>query len=411
MFIEDILDTVVGFRVWLNSTPVNFTPYDKNMLESFSEQISRSLGFTEKQCIAVVKILKSYKSSISVAIGKDAGPFLDNPQFKLPKRVLASTKSIKIEQVENNNKVLRVKFPYDEGMIAAIKEFRKKEQKLHEGSYFSDLNSIIDWNSTERSWDFALREDYIMWLVDFVADKGFAIDQEILDYTEEMSKIMETAENYVPMVIFDDQFKFKNTHKNIPQPTDTDLLNVLFDARKYGINTWDENIDLALDSEMINPCTRKFFKNNKSQFVVDSEKHNFSDLTDIVTRSGTVVFIIPGGSELAALQHSYQYLKSIGIPSEEIAVLFRLDSSAGKICNDFIKDNQLNNQLTENIKFIFISIKVPKPVIANKIKIDAIINLGSNSAHYTVKNLLKQHHCVVNYTVDKGIRETYIGNV
>jgi hypothetical protein len=411
MYVEDILDNIVGFGSWMTKATINFTPYDRNMLESFSDQISRNLGFTEKQCIAVVKVLKSYKSSISAAVGKDVTPFLENPQFKLPKRTLVSTKSLKIEEIENNNKIIRVKFPYDEGMISSIKDFRKKQQQLYTGAFFTDLNSTIEWNAAERSWDFSLREDYILWLLDLVTSKGFTIDQLILDYAEEMTKILESAQDYVPMVLFDDKFTFKNTHKNIPQPVSTDLIDVLFDARQYGINTWDENIDVALDSELINPCTREFFKNTKSQFTVEPAKYDFSDLTDIVTKTGIVIFVIPGGSELVSLKHSHEYLKSIGITNEQVTVLFRLDSNAGKMCNDYVKDNQLNNHLNENIKFIFISIKVPKPIIANKIKIDAIINLGSNSAHYTVKNLLKQHHCVINYTIDRSTKEKNIGNV
>jgi hypothetical protein len=94
-------------------------------------------------------------------------------------------------------------------------------------------------------------------------------------------------------------------------------------------------------------------------------------------------------------------MKELGIADENMCVLFRLDSSSGAICNEYVKTNRLNNPISEKIKVFFISGKVPKPLICSGIEFDAIINLGSNSAHYTQKNLVKNHHCVINYTIER----------
>jgi hypothetical protein len=95
-------------------------------------------------------------------------------------------------------------------------------------------------------------------------------------------------------------------------------------------------------------------------------------------------------------------MKELGITDEDMSVLFRLDSSSGAICNEYVKENKLNNPISEKIKIFFISGKVPKPLICSGIEFDAIINLGSNSAHYTQKNLVRNHHCVINYTIERG---------
>jgi hypothetical protein len=98
-------------------------------------------------------------------------------------------------------------------------------------------------------------------------------------------------------------------------------------------------------------------------------------------------------------------LNDLGYTNDQLAVLFRLDSSAGYLCNEYVKNHNLNNLINEKIKIFFISGKVPKPLVSSLPSIDAIINLGSNSAHYTQRNLLKQHHCVIDYSMPRVLKE------
>ena len=86
-----------------------------------------------------------------------------------------------------------------------------------------------------------------------------------------------------------------------------------------------------------------------------------------------------------------------------MTVLFRLDNDKGKDFNEFVKMFQLNNPLDEKIKIVFLSGKIPKTLINYNREIDVIINLGDEAAHYTQKNLVKNHHCVINYKVRKTI--------
>ena len=120
---------------------------------------------------------------------------------------------------------------------------------------------------------------------------------------------------------------------------------------------------------------------------------------------------IPGGSELESLKFSYNFLMSHGYTSDQISVLFRLDGSAGKMCNEFVKEKKINNPISDKIKVFFISGKVPKPLMAEKVVFDVIINLGSNSAHYTQKNLIQTHNCVINYTIDRKNLTTDYANL
>lgn len=411
MYIEDILDELVGYNSWQHGQATFLGTYEQGLLQSFFDQTQRNLGFTEKQCTTVVKILNSEYRQISAFIGKDIGPFLHNPQYKLPRRFLSMEKSIKIVEKADKQKIIKVTFPYEEILINTIKEFRRRQSFNKHTGISAYTPSLIDWNTDTRTWDFVLSEDHIVWLHAIMSPRAFTFDEEFNEYVRQINEIHNSVEQYVPMVTFDKKFIFKNIHKNIPQPTSNQLLDVLIQAKRYGIQTWDDSIALALTNSELNPVTKLFIECPELSFTVDNKKFNFADLTELALKLGTILFVIPGGSELESLRAGHQFLKNAGVSNEEITVLFRLDSSAGKLCNDYVKEYSLNNPISETIKFIFISIKVPKPLIASKKKIDAIINLGSNSAHYTVKNLLKQHQCVLNYSVPHSAKGKYLANL
>jgi hypothetical protein len=414
MYIEDILDNLVGFGSWQHKGTVDFiASRDLRLLTSFNDQAQRSLGFTEKQSTLCVTMLTKYTNSISLYLNRDISIFLENPQFRIAKRTINQEKNVKIVlSNEIDQAKIKLSFPYDEGLVGSIKEYRSsylKQRQIHWGMYTS---GHIDWNMETRTWDFNLCEEHVAWIHSALQNKGFIFDENFINFVAEIENIKNNIENHVPMVIFNQsQFEYKNIHKNIPQPNSNHLLEVLFDAKKYGISTWDENIDLALEDNSINDFTRHFLKTEKPEIELDTKIFQLVDLEDIVTYSKNVVVVVPGGSELESLRQTFKFFTSIGIQRDEMTVLFRLDSSAGKMCNEFVKENQLNNPITDKIKIIFISIKVPKPLLSSGKTIDAIINLGQNSAHYSVRNLLKNHHCVINCSLTKQKREERFGNL
>jgi len=396
MYIEEILDKLVGFSSWTFSSQVNFiAPKDLKLLESFDSQINRNLGFTEKQRNICMSILKKYSANISKYLGKDLTNDLATPQFRLPLRVINQTRSVTIGEGAEHIKFIKVKFPYDEKTVNCIKEYKTSYAKSRNALY----TSWISWNQDTATWDFLLDELNVAWVVNNLLSNGFTIDETLLEYAKEIKDIEEHVENYVPMVVFDEnKFKFVNTHQNIPQPETDDVLEALFLAKKYGIYTWDDAIDLALNDRSIGHFTRKVLRENSgSELPQNGEKLTKNDLFDTIKYSKTILFVIPGGSELSTLTHCYNFLKEEGYTEEQMSVLFRLESSAGFTCNKFIKQNNINNPISDKVKFYFISGKVPKPLFNENIKFDAIINLGNNGAHYTQRNLLKHHHCVINY--------------
>jgi hypothetical protein len=410
MYIEDIIDQLVGMGNLLNPSPEFLGAYDTNILHSFDSQISSGLSLTEKQQSLAVRILKKYSGEISSLLSKPVDIFLENPQFRSAPRSINHLKTVKIfKNQKHNHSVIRVSFPFNEKLVDDIKNYKKECNKTRRAAWRTLDNDDISWNREAYTWDFHLREEHIDWLKSHLSQEGFIFDQDLLEFSQEIEKIKDNIEDYIPMVIYDGKnFKFSNSHKNIPPPQSNNILEVLFQAKKYGINTWDDHTDQALSDNSINSFTRSVLTSSLGpEKAVDPNFVEIDNLADTVNYIGNTVFVIPGGDEYGMLSNVHQFLNRIGIKNEQISVLFRLDGENGKICNDYVKDNQLNNPIDEKIKIFCISTKVPKPLLKTSTSIDAIVNLGSTTVHYTLKNLLKNHHFVINYTTKK-LKERYI---
>lgn len=406
MFIEDLIDRLAGNGQFLFCQPIKVNRFDEKIVYSLSNQCSRGIAFTEKQSALAVKLVTKYKNQLNLILTQDITSFLVNPKFKLGTRVVSNTKFIKIKTDETNRKRLVVNFPYDENILSLIKDFKRQlsEKWQLSGRSVSYVYNIT-WDQEAKQWEFPLWEDCIEFVSNNLLNYGFDIDDEVSSLIKEVNNVKENFVDYYPMVTFEKNcYKFVNSHQKIPQPESLDLVNTLFFARKYGITTWDEKIEELLEDSSINPVTREILKSQLGKiFVLNNEKFALDDLTDVFDNTNLILVTIPGGSELENLKFAYNSLESLGIAKENMSVLFRLDNQTGKNFNDLIKMFKLNNPLDENTKVIFVSGKIPKTLIGFSRPIDVIINLGDNSAHYTQRTLVKNHHFVINYSMRKKI--------
>jgi hypothetical protein len=397
MYIEDIIGNLFG----IFGPPVDFFNQNElKFLTSFNSQIMTGTSLTEKQSAVVENIFLKHEKSISAFFCRDLSQAIANPKYKLGKRVINETKTIKVITNDDRSKTISINFPYNDELIKNIKSY--KSSFVHGSEY-----KYITWNSNSKNWDFPFIEPHVSWIYQTFSNLNFMFDEEFISVAKEIEEIEKSVEKYVPMVIFENnKFQYVNTHKNIPQPTSTDLLEVLFDAKSYGINVWDESIGIALDDPTINNLTRTVLTttsvSKKSDILTfTQDDHDFSDMADLFNYNNPVVFVIPGGSELKSLTAAHTELKNMGYSDDEMSVLFRLDSSTGKITNDYIKENNLNNAISEKIKIYFVSLKLPKPLIKNNVKIGTVVVFGNNSAHHTLRNFVSNHHNVLNYTLKK----------
>ncbi len=373
----------------LLATRTQMNPFDSKTVWSFYDQISRGLGFTEKQSMLAIKILHRHANKLTLILSKDIEPFLANPTFKLTRRTLNSAKKISVVKHPTFIKAVKVEFPYNESIVERI---RKERINL----------SHAAWDPDEKAWIFALNERSIQFLMPFVTNDEFVPDEEFADYVQQVLKIHENLENYVPTVSYDGKtVKFVNVSDKLPQPQTDNVLDALFLARKSGIHTWDDSVDRYLVDNNIEKSVIEFLNENPgANFTVNLEENSIFDISQIVKNMMPCLFVIPGGMEMEKLKTSLDFLKSLNVSSEEMSVMFRLPKETGEKFNIFVRDEKLNNPITDKTQVVFISAKVPKTVIESKIKFNCVVNFSLHSVHYTIRDFVKNHHNVI-HILDK----------
>jgi hypothetical protein len=386
---EDLITTLAF------APQVKLNNWDSQMVYSFSDQIGRGHGFTEKQASVAVRILKRYTAMLATLVKQDVEKFLENPVYKYPFRKLNHLKMISIIDYPVYSRAIKLEFPYNEELVKSIRKHR--EDFAHAA-----------WDPEKKAWIFALTEGAVHFLSQLMRTDEFSCDEEFQNYADQATVICDHIAEFVPMLVLD-QGKpvFLNISKNMPDLQSTEILPAIFEARRRGIFTWSEEITAYLNSLDLNENVKKFLQTEANDDLhINCEKTPISCLSDIVTHMRPCLFVIPGGSEFAKLTQAYEFLQTQGIPNESISVMFRLDSKIDEKFNIFVKENKLNSPITENTKIVFISSKLPKPVLKSNIKFNAVINMGFGGVHYSIREYVGNHENLIYYTEKKKEKDS-----
>lgn len=404
MYIEDLIQSACGPFFWQMQSPssnVSMSPRDRDMLNSFYEQLYyRNSDLTEKQGKLAVSILKRNKDILRPHF-PNIDLILDNPQWRNPFRVLSTVNKISIGVVDSQNlnyknkKSIIIEFPYNLELVDVL---RKRNQDVH------DLYKG-HWDPNHKKWLFSLTEKNILWLGKNLLPKSFDADDQFLEYFKQVTEVCEQVENHAPMLsIQDGKYQIVNASSRIPQPETDDLVQALFFARLYGIVNWDDAIGKEVDK--LNPITRGVLAFNKKSYPwFNSEEIAIDNFVDLLQNASPALIVIPGGGELVELKKWHQFSKSLGIGSQEISVLFRLPNDRADF-NKYVKDENLNNAVDENTKLVFVSTKIPKPLVKSDIKFDTVINLGYyNYVHFTMSTIINNATNLVYYSTKELSRD------
>jgi hypothetical protein len=380
MYIEDLLSELM-YSVKTNR-------YDLTLVQSFYEQINyKNLGFTEKQSVIMLKMLKAYKHQINAHLGKDITPLLDAPLFKYKIRTISMVKHISTHISE---KTIKVKFPYEEKLVNEIKKVKTEF-------------SMAEWQADEKLWIFSLEDKVINFFSSWIERYSFTADTEFKNFTSQIEAITSNIEQHIPMLTYDGKnTKYSNVHSSVPELTSDNILTSIFEARRAGITTWDSNVDNALDTCNKNEIVKNFIKSDPSDnFSINLEENSILELKTIVQNLLPCIVTVPGGNELAKMQQALELLKEIGIENQEISVLFRLPSENGGDFNKFVKEEKLNSPVSETTKVVILSGKLPKTVFQSELKFNCVLNFNFYNVHYTLANFMKNRHNVINVLADK----------
>lgn len=384
MYIEDLIRNLALVRVGVNSA-------DLTILHSFSDQFLSDTGLTEKQCGLALRILNRYYTLLSQKLGGDISHHLTFPKYRLKIRKSVTEQTVKVVRDKPTGPVIEVRFPFSEENVGKIRKF--KGDKANSGK--------IEWDREATAWIFNLSEENIQFLVDFCSQSNFTFDDEFQKYVDAVDNILLDMEKYAPMLAINDgSLKILNSPKNMPEIETDDIVEAVFQARNMGVTIWDEHVNAQLGSDDLNPVVARFLKSSISgQFKINMDEQGISALKTILQHCSPCLVIIPGGSEEEKITKIYNVLQGCGIEDKNMSVLFRLPNETGKKFNDFVKNQGLNGPISDETKIVFVSTKLPKPLIKSGIKFNSIINMGYAMAHYTLKEYTKNHQNFINFGV------------
>lgn len=390
MYIEDLILRTAGHGQWLFESPINLsTDFEKRFIESVAEQVDRGEALTEKQANLALKLLGKIETEL-IAYFKVKTWDLLNPSFKKQFRTILPVSSIEVDKSEIPGKIV-VRFPYHEATIKDIKDFKIQAGGLP-----------ADWHPDRKAWVFALREDCIQFLQSKIVPRGFTSDENFKELVAQVENIENNLEDYLPMVVLEDgKPKFINVFQNVPQPTDNDIVHALFLARQFGITTYSDEISQWIEGNIDNPITKSLINAtySKQGLWVNSKTYAVDTFKDIVTYGQPLLVVIPGGTEYKSLKEWHEFVKNCGIADKDISVMFRLPNEGKGDFNIYVKDHNLNNEIAGNTKVVFVSVKIPKPLVKTNIKFNAIINLGFYlNTHYTMETLIRSSPTLFFYT-------------
>lgn len=392
MYIEDILYSL--------NIHCRGNKWDANVISSLSTQVNfNGSGFTEKQSQLALKLLKRYITQLNAHYGQDITKFIDNPTYRLTIRAPSlNYRKISVTSHAVWTKAIKVEFPYNEDFVTLIRNNKK------------DANFAL-WDKEAKAWMFNLSETNIQIVKKLMEKDTFEVDEEFSNYINQYNDVVEKMESYMPMLVIEENLpKIVNLPKYTPQISTSDWLTALFQSRKIGIGVWDDSINEFLNSDKVDKIVRIFLESDPGEnFQLDSGNTPISSLTNIVKYLEPGLFIVPGGMEFEKTESAYNFLKSIGVDDSEISVMFRLPSSTGQNFNDFVKNNKLNNPITDTTRYVFISTKVPKPVITSKTKFNCVISLGAHNMHYTIRDFQKNCQNFIYYCEQRPNKELSFG--
>lgn len=190
--VEDFIEVISGMRDPVSgkatgSFMFTFTPlislarYDVQVIESMCNQALTGQALTERQGELACKIILKYKRQL-LQKGVDVSP-VESPQWRTPLRKMDYSQRAYIQ-----DDTIILKFPFNNQLIDSVREFTKTSQ----GS--------AKWNKDNKSWDIALTEYNLVWVVTWANFHQFEIDpamRSLMDLITETESTEYAIELYV----------------------------------------------------------------------------------------------------------------------------------------------------------------------------------------------------------------------
>ncbi len=392
MYIEDLLNLLfINLKV---------SSYDKPILNSFVAQTTAGSGLTEKQSQLAIKLIKRYSKNLGNFLGKNITTFLDNPKFRYPIRKPKTSKTVEVVDHKFWGKAIRLEIPFNQEIINAV-----RQNKVNLG--------FSNWDSEDKCWMFSLEEKNLKFLSNIIEAYNILPDDELKNYFNQVKVIVNSIEKYIPMVSMENNRPIlKNVSSVVPKLQSEDIISALFEARLLGVFTWDEQVTLQLNQLTLDSILLNFLNNESHKFFqIDSENYSVQSLLEIIKYTQPILFVIPPGDELKKTKEIYHLLIGAGFSSQQMSVMFRLSNKDDMDFNIFVKNNYLNNEISNQTKFVFVNTKIPKPVLRSNIRFNNIIVLGKLPHQQWIREYTKNKPNLVFYCEPNRQMEINFGDL
>ncbi len=396
MYVEDLVERLVGYGKYLfEPNIIQSVGWEYNFATSVANQLANGNALTEKQASLALKILKKYKKELEAYFNKPID--LENPTYRNPFRKITDDKSIVIGD-HDGKKVIFVKFPWNQELISLIQSYTI-EGPWKSVMYRSPLkHEHASWNHDQKVWIFPLKEENILWISNNLLPRDFKADEKFIEYLNDIKDIVNNIFDYAPLVVKENnKYVYKNSSQRIKALDTDNVLEFLFDAKAHGITAWDDEVDADLKNLDVSPVTSALL-NTTNAIYIDNKAYGVDTLKDLIKYGGPSLIIIPGGSEVDHTMRWHHAALNWGITNDEMSVMFRMPNESHGKFNQYVKDNQLNNEIKENTKVVFVSTKIPKPLIKSGIRFNSVINLGYyRDLHFSMSVILQSTTNIVYY--------------
>lgn len=361
----------------------NIDVSDRVIMNSVYRQISRKLALTDRQHVMMKEKLAKYRSEFSV----DDFDLIVNT-VRMPLRKIDRSKTVTVSELPDpqsgwrgadydlrkENIWVEVRFPFHKKTIKKIEELIKI---VNSSRYYHKNGS--------HSHFFMLDEFTATHIVETFKERNFEIDQEILDFYNQVTEIRQSPQEHIPMFELDQLVNVKQSVRDlIPQELLDEPLKLFDRRRRYGIT------DYGMDLKDQTLLERVVFRDT-TEFLSNPEEHSLQSILETVYELDRYPLLVVIDQRKAEdqLHEFYNEIKTY-IPNEVQSVLFRLDGN--REFNQFVKDKNLNNWVDSKTKIVYInSNKLPKLMLTGEFKPITCFMFGSSANRYVDTYI--QDHC------------------
>lgn len=370
LFIEDIF---INFaKAAFSSTAIDYK--DSPAIDSFYFTLLEETPLTKLQAEFILRLLKKYRT-VAVSANPAYASAMANPVWKTAFRILDNSKTAKIVAGDNNRLEIRLKFPY-----AFKSEFDKA---------FGHVKNKI-WDPETKENKISLYSVNLVVLYEFLLDRGFDLDNSILDALATIEEVWQNCETIEPYCAIENSQA------------------VLKNAAEDALNYWNQHRSLCLEQDLLLAHRMSF------QLKLDRSPNTVAEKIAVEQHSAYwckevdkffQVHRAAGGAAVVILDRSDNILNWLntfidaadrtGVSREDIKMCFRDDKNEGTAINDWIKANSVGGKVDNGKIFVFRH-KPAKWLFTNQLPVTII---GTNSlfpmTNLSTQKWIDSHGCVL----------------